>query len=171
MTSKWVTCRLRYRNYETAEIVPLLTLDCQPHSKHSRMSNQEVAYSRMLRNPLTSLSPFPFKACSERIIAFYFLALTTFSDENILGDPGADSGGEGKSKRAEKYGTKKSKERREEPLGTMSYQTSSKRSPPFCLVIEQKNTKVFFAPSAHPLLHKVNWWLLYGFIIIFSYTR
>ena len=35
--------------------------------------------------------------------------------EGILGDPGADSGGEGKSKRAEKYGTKKSKERREEP--------------------------------------------------------
>ena len=34
-------------------------------------------------------------------------------DSNILGDPGADSGGEGKSKRAEKYGTKKSKERRE----------------------------------------------------------
>ena len=56
-------------------------------------------------------------------------------DVCILGDPGADSGGEGKSKRAEKYGTKKSKERREEPLGTMSYQTSSKRSPPFCLLI------------------------------------
>ena len=49
----------------------------------------------------------------------------------ILGDPGADSGGEGKSKRAEKYGTKKTKERREEPLGIMSYQTSSKRSSPF----------------------------------------
>ena len=31
----------------------------------------------------------------------------------ILGDPWADSGGEGKSKRAEKHGTKKSKERRE----------------------------------------------------------
>ena len=29
----------------------------------------------------------------------------------ILGDRGADSGGEGKSKRAEKHGTKKSKER------------------------------------------------------------
>ena len=29
----------------------------------------------------------------------------------ILGDPGADSGGEGKSKQVEKYGTKKSKER------------------------------------------------------------
>ena len=49
-------------------------------------------------------------------------------DVTILGDPGADSGGEGKPKRAEKYGTKKSKERREVPLGTMSYQTSSKRS-------------------------------------------
>ena len=32
----------------------------------------------------------------------------------ILGDPEADGGGEGKSKRAEKYGTKKSKEFREE---------------------------------------------------------
>ena len=31
----------------------------------------------------------------------------------ILGDRGADSGGEGKSKRAETYGTKKSKERRD----------------------------------------------------------
>ena len=41
--------------------------------------------------------------------------------EIILGDPGADSGGEGKPKRVEKYRTKKSKERREEPLGTMSY--------------------------------------------------
>ena len=83
MTSKWVTYRLRYRNYETAETVPLLTLDCQPHSKHLRMSNQEVAYSRMLRKPLTSLSSFPFKACSERIIAFYFLALTTFLEEKF----------------------------------------------------------------------------------------
>ena len=35
----------------------------------------------------------------------------------ILGDREADSGGEGKSKRAEKYGTKKSKERRESPWG------------------------------------------------------
>ena len=30
---------------------------------------------------------------------------------------------------------KKSEERQEEPLGTMSYQTSSKRSPPFWLLI------------------------------------
>ena len=62
----------------------------------------------------------------------------------ILGDPGADSGGEGKSKRAEKYGTKKSKEWREEPLGTMSYQTSSKRSPLFWLLIGGRKL-VFFS--------------------------
>ena len=37
-----------------------------------------------------------------------------FTCHPILGDPGAYSGGERKSKRAEKYGTKKSKERREE---------------------------------------------------------
>ena len=66
----------------------------------------------------------------------------------ILGDPGADSGGEEKSKRAEKYGTKKSEGRREEPLGTMSYQTNSKRSPPFWLLIGQKSTKVFWYQSA-----------------------
>ena len=57
----------------------------------------------------------------------------------ILGDPGADSGGEGKSTRAGKYGMKKSKEWRVGPLGTMSYQTSSKWSPPFCLLIGAKN--------------------------------
>ena len=65
-------------------------------------------------------------------------------DVCILGDKGADSGGEEKSKQAEKYCTKNSKERREEPLGTMSYQTSSKWSPLFCLLIGQKNTKVFW---------------------------
>ena len=57
-----------------------------------------------------------------------FVFMTVVPDYHpvpILGDPGADSGGEGKFKRAGKYGTKKSKERREEPLGTMSYQTSS----------------------------------------------
>ena len=35
----------------------------------------------------------------------------------ILGDPGADSGGEGKSKRAEKYGTKKVKNGVKSPWG------------------------------------------------------
>ena len=61
----------------------------------------------------------------------------------ILEDPGADSGGEGKSKRAEKYGKKKSKQRREEPLGTMSCQTSSKWSPPFWLLIGAKKLLCF----------------------------
>ena len=68
-------------------------------------------------------------------------------EKNILGDPGADSAGEGKSKRDEKYGTKKSKERREKPLGTMSYQTSSKRSPPFWLLIGARKTQVFWHQS------------------------
>ena len=66
---------------------------------------------------------------------------------HILGDPGADKGGEGKSKRAEKCGTKKSKERREEPLGTMSYQTSSKRSPPVWLLIGARKLVFFWHQS------------------------
>ena len=45
------------------------------------------------------------------------------------------------------YGTKKSKEWREEPLGTMSYQTSSKRSPPFWLLIGARKTQVFWHQS------------------------
>ena len=40
--------------------------------------------------------------------------LRPFARNLILGDPGADSGGKGKTKRAEKNGAKKSKERREE---------------------------------------------------------
>ena len=65
----------------------------------------------------------------------------------ILGDPGADSGGEGKSKWAEKYRTKKSKEQREGPLGTMPYQTSSKWSPSFCLLIGARKLLCFSAQS------------------------
>ena len=68
-------------------------------------------------------------------------------DVSILGDPRADRVGEGKSKRAEKYGTKRSRKRREELLGTMSYQTSSKRSPPFCLLIGARKTQVFWHQS------------------------
>ena len=45
------------------------------------------------------------------------------------------------------YGTKKSIERREEPLGTMSYPTSSKRSPPFWLLIGARKTQVFWHQS------------------------
>ena len=50
--------------------------------------------------------------------------MTRHGQSGILGDQGADSGGEGKSKRAGKYGTKKCKEQREEPIGTMSYTRS-----------------------------------------------
>ena len=54
----------------------------------------------------------------------------------ILGDPGADSGDEEKSKQAEKYmAQRKVKNGENSPLGTMSYQISSKRSPPFWLLI------------------------------------
>ena len=45
----------------------------------------------------------------------------------IVGDPGADKGGEGKSKRAENKARRKVKNGEKEPLGTMSYQTSSKQ--------------------------------------------
>ena len=57
---------------------------------------------------------FTYRVCLHGLIL-----MTGVPSSRILGDPGADSGGEGKSKRAEKYGTKKSKERREEPLGTI----------------------------------------------------
>ena len=78
--------------------------------------------------------------------------------KHILGDPGADSGGEGKSKRARKCGTKKSKERREEPLGTMSYQTSSKRSQPFWLLIGARKLLCFSAQSEATMAATVcNW--------------
>ena len=40
-----------------------------------------------------------------------------------------------------------SKERREEPLGTMSYQTISKRSLPFWLLIGARKTQVFWHQS------------------------
>ena len=43
------------------------------------------------------------------------------------------------------YGTKKSKERRE-PLGTMSYQTSSKRSPPFGTGLVRHCPQGLFSP-------------------------
>ena len=66
---------------------------------------------------------------------------------SILGDPGADSGGEKKSKRAGNYGTKERKEWREEPLGTMSYQTSSKLSRSFWPLIGARKLLRFSAQS------------------------
>ena len=52
-----------------------------------------------------------------------------------------------KSKRAGKYGTKKRKERQEEPLGTMSYQTSSKLSRSFWRLIGARKLLCFSAQS------------------------
>ena len=49
--------------------------------------------------------------------------------------------------RRENMAQNKSKERREEPLGTMSYQSSSKRSPPFWLLISARKTQVFWHQS------------------------
>ena len=83
----------------------------------------------------------------------------------ILGDPGAESGDEGKSKRAEKCGTKKSKERREELLGTMSYHTSSKRSPSFWLLIGARKLVftflrvIFFRPFRLSLVPTICPWV------------
>ena len=73
----------------------------------------------------------------------------------ILGDPGADSGGEGKSKRAEKYGTKKSKERWEEPLGTMSYQTNVLLFSPFFTFLRA----ILFLPFRHSLAPTICPWV------------
>ena len=82
----------------------------------------------------------------------------TRSGATILADPGADSGREGKSKRAKKCGTKESKERREQPLVTMSYQTCSKRSQPFWLLIGARKLLCFSAQSEARMAMTVwNW--------------
>ena len=63
----------------------------------------------------------------------------------ILGD--ADSGG-GESLNGRKNMVRREVKRR--ALGTMSYQTSYKRSPPFWLLIGQEKHKSFLAPiSSH----------------------
>ena len=59
-----------------------------------------------LNDILVAVASFDFKVPN-------CLALTEF----ILGDPGADNGGEGKSKRAEKYGTRKVKNGEKSPWG------------------------------------------------------
>ena len=64
----------------------------------------------------------------------YFISFNSrtfsFIFQVILGDPGADS-----------------EERREEPQGTMSYQTSSKRSPPFWRLIGARKLLCFSVQS------------------------
>ena len=86
MTSKLESYRLHCRKYQTVPRtrvrVPFFDFFLIHNTHESwRMSNQEVANSRMLRNSITSLSPFPFKACSERIIDFHFLSSHKFSNK------------------------------------------------------------------------------------------
>ena len=54
---------------------------------------------------------------ASRITALNFFFKRSIFHRHILGDPGADSGGEGKSKRAEKYGTKKVNNGEKSPWG------------------------------------------------------
>ena len=52
------------------------------------------------------LKRLDFRFMNLRFIDFLPHFGPCFCSNSILGDPGADSGGEGKSKQAEKYGTK-----------------------------------------------------------------
>ena len=76
----------------------------------------------------------------------------------ILGDPGADSGGEGKSKQADKIWHKRKVKNGEKSLGTMSYQISSKQSPPFWLLIGARKLVFFWYQSEARIAATVwNW--------------
>ena len=71
---------------------------------------------------------------------------------------------------------KKSKERREDPLGTKSYQTSSKRSPPFWLLIVARKLVFFWHQSEGRTAATVwNWsgkTLSPGaFLVVFTFLR
>ena len=61
----------------------------------------------------------------------------------ILGNPGQIVGARESLNRQKNMAQEKSKERQEEPLGAMSYQTSSKRLPSFRLLIGARKL-VFF---------------------------
>ena len=87
--------------------------------------------------------------------------------------PRADSGGKGKTKLAEKKGAKKSKERREEPLGTMSFgqfQTVAavlasdwcQKTVVFFCPIRSQQTYGSFRVSLHGMIHE--WQLLAMFV-------
>ena len=97
--------------------------------KQSLKRNKPVVFSAMAIpsfkpcfNTFGKILSFRFGYLKKLKDSLYLITIRG-SARDILGDTGADSGGEGKSKRAEKYGLKKSKERREEPLGTMSYRS------------------------------------------------
>ena len=76
-----------------------------------RKEEKPICSSRLLR------SCFTLSRAYESCFACRISNLIDRCFGLILGDPGADSGGEGKSKRLEKYGTKKSKNGEKSPWG------------------------------------------------------
>ena len=135
----------KWRKHSTEKkLLRVITLKCASRLRPRRLKACAEHCCRwphfINKNVLTILFYFslmnaPFNYF-EQIITFY-------KGKIILGDPGADSGGEGKSKRVGKNGAKKSKERGGERVGTIFYQTSSKRSRPFWLLIGARNVCVF----------------------------
>ena len=100
--------------------------------------NVIVFFQILSRLKLSNVGAFPWSWIPrERLSQVQREKKTIFAACFILGDLGADKGGEGK--------WKKRKERQEEPLGTIPYPTSSKRSPPFWLLIGARKTQVFFS--------------------------
>ena len=67
---------------------------------------------------------------------------------HILGDPGAVS------RRRAKWRDESFQERAEEPLGTKSHRTISKRLREYRLLIGQNNTRDFFLPNQEPVFAK-----------------
>ena len=78
-------------------------------------------------SPISIRGGKSIKACVSKYPALQNLDVMTPSSET----QGQIVGARESLNRGENMAQKKSKERPEEPLGTMSYQTSSKRSPPF----------------------------------------
>ena len=65
---RWTQNHPQYLSGLSRALYPTTFLEIAVNA--ARISNQEVADSRVLRNSITSLSIFPFQACPERIIDF-----------------------------------------------------------------------------------------------------
>ena len=100
---------------------------------------QAEASINLLAQASLQLAPKDF--CRAELISQFFYYSSSETQGQIKGARECLNG------RKSIYGTKKRKERREEPLGTMSYQTSSKRSPPFWLLIGARKLVFFWHQS------------------------
>ena len=136
----------KWRKHSTEKkLLRVITLKCASRLRPRRLKACAEHCRRwphfINKNVLTILFYFslmnaPFNYF-EQIITFY-------KGKIILGDPGADSVNVRlKSKRVGKNGAKKSNEWGGERVGTIFYQTSSKRSRPFWLLIGARNFCVF----------------------------